>query len=145
MACRFVKTVAHSTISVDCSSGKNLSRRTADQPDSCWFSIEWRCSEDSPMLAHLYRQHTISSRCIQATGQNRSMLSLPTVRTQSSRLLKRIEMLQMRREPWIQSRLCECCQMCQLQCATHGWFTGMSSEDFLSSREETTTRREERN
>ena len=54
-------------------------------------------------------------------------------------------MLQVRRKPHIQSRLGECCQMCQLQWPTHGWLTGMSSEDFLSSREGTTRRRGKRN
>ena len=42
------------------------------------------------------------------------------------------------------NRDCECCQMRQLQWPTHGWLTGMSSEDFLSSRKEVARRREER-
>ena len=97
------------------------------------------------MLSHLYRQHTIPSRSLQATCSNRSMLSLSAVRSQSSHLFQRGKTLQVRRKSWIQSRLCECCEMRQLQRPTHGWFTRMSSEDFLSSRKETARRREERN
>ena len=36
-------------------SQKVFSRQTVNQPDSCSFSIEWRCSEDSPILTHFYR------------------------------------------------------------------------------------------
>ena len=104
--------------------------------------VDFRSNED---VQKIVQCSTISSRCLQTASSNRSMLSLSTVRTQSLQLLKQIEMLQVRRKPRIQSRLSEYCQMRQLQCPTHGWVTALSSEDFLSSRKETTTRRQERN
>ena len=73
---------------------------------------------------------------LKTTGSNRSMFSLSIVRTRSSELLKRIDMLQIRRKSPIQSRLRKCCQKRQLQRPTHGWLTKIPTEDFLPPREE---------